>query len=112
LGCSLLVDEVHGLTLAFGSALLGGGVDYAVHLMFHLGHRGDRSVADVVTKVRPGLLLGAATTVVGLGGLALTSFPGMRELALFGSVGVGGSLLVTLVLVPAFGTRLPERRTR
>lgn len=111
LGCSLFVDEVHGLTLAFGSALLGVGVDYAVHLMFHLGLRGEQSVAAVVRKVRPGLVLGAATTAVGLAGLALTSFPGMRELALFGAVGVGGSLLITLVLVPAFVTRLPDRRT-
>ncbi|WP_266222362.1 MMPL family transporter [Paraliomyxa miuraensis] len=110
LGCSLLVEQVHGLTLAFGSALLGVGVDYAVHLMFHLGLRGERGAAEVVARVRPGLLLGAATTVVGLGGLGLTSFPGMRELALFGAVGVGGSLLVTLVLVPAFATRLPDRR--
>jgi predicted exporter len=112
LACSLLLDEVHGLTLAFGSALLGVGVDYAVHLMFHLGHPGTRSAAQVLARVRPGLLLGASTTVVGLGGLALTSFPGMRELALFGAVGIAGSLMVTLLVVPAFGGRLPERRAR
>lgn len=112
IGCSLLTSEVHGLTLAFGSALLGVGVDYAVHLMFHLGHPGARSPAEVVARVRPGLLLGAGTTIVGLAGLALTSFPGMRELALFGGVGVAGSLLVTLLVVPAFAGTLPASRPR
>lgn len=112
IGCSLLTSQVHGLTLAFGSALLGVGVDYAVHLMFHLGHRGQRTSAEVIARVRPGLLLGAGTTVVGLAGLALTSFPGMRELALFGTVGVAGSLVVTLLVVPAFAGDLPPSRVR
>lgn len=112
LACSLLVDEVHGLTLAFGAALLGVGVDYAVHLMFHLGHPGARTNAEVVTRIRPGLMLGAATTVAGLAGLALTTFPGMRELSLFGAVGIAGSLAVTLLVVPAFGAALPQRRMR
>jgi predicted exporter len=65
-----------------------------------------------VTRVRPALLLGAATTIVGLSGLALTRFPGMRELALFGAAGIAGSLLVTLLVVPAFGGALPPRRPR
>ncbi len=112
IGCSLLTSEVHGLTLAFGSALLGVGVDYAVHLMFHLSHPGSRTPAEVVARVRPGLLLGAGTTIVGLAGLALTSFPGMRELALFGTVGVGGSLAVTLLVVPAFAGGRPSSRAR
>ena len=112
LACTLLVQEVHGLTLAFGSALLGVGVDYAVHLMFHLSHPGSRTPSQVVAWVRPGLTLGAATTVVGLGGLALTTFPGMRELALFGAVGITGSLVVTVLVVPAFFTALPPRSLR
>ncbi|MBL4683528.1 MAG: hypothetical protein JKY37_02975, partial [Nannocystaceae bacterium] len=112
LACTLFIDEVHGLTLAFGSALLGVGVDYAVHLMFHLGHPGTRTPQQVVAWARPGLILGAATTVVGLSGLALTTFPGMRELALFGAVGIAGSLAVTLLVVPVFATALPPRRLR
>jgi predicted exporter len=109
---ALLTPEIHGISLAFGSALLGVGVDYAIHLMFHLDHAGNRSIAEVVRRVRPGLLLGAATTGVGLAGLALTTFPGMRELALLGTVGIAGSLAATLVLIPAFVGNLPQRRIR
>ncbi|MGH1346091.1 MAG: MMPL family transporter [Nannocystales bacterium] len=111
-GTAIVTPELHGISLAFGSALLGVGVDYAIHLMFHLDHRGDRSVTDVVRRVRPGLVLGALTTAVGLGGMALTSFPGMRELALLGTIGIAGSLTATLLLVPAFVGTLPKRRIR
>ncbi len=111
-GTVLVSPELHGISLAFGSALLGVGVDYAIHLMFHLDHAGKRPVAEVVRRVRPGLALGAATTAIGLAGMAMTSFPGMRELALLGSVGIGGSLLATLLIIPAFVGTLPRRRIR
>ncbi len=111
-GTALVTPQLHGISLAFGSALLGVGVDYAIHLMFHLDHRGDRSVSEVVRRVRPGLVLGALTTAVGLGGMALTSFPGMRELALLGTIGITGSLAATLLLIPAFVGTLPKRRVR
>ncbi|MBV1862738.1 MAG: MMPL family transporter [Nannocystaceae bacterium] len=109
---AIVAPEIHGISLAFGSALLGVGVDYAIHLMFHLDHARGRTVAEVVRRVRPGLLLGAATTCIGLAGLAMTTFPGMRELAVLGTVGIAGSLAATLVLIPAFVGTLPQRRIR
>lgn len=101
----LLFGEVHGITLAFGSALMGVCIDYTTHLVNH--HALDPNAAapgeaaGVVTLRRMwhGLLLGALTTAAGFAGLLTTSFPGIREIATFGVVGVLAALLATRFLV-------------
>lgn len=99
----LVFGQVHGLGLAFGSTLIGVAIDYVAHYMNHhqLAPHPDGPVATA-RRVWPGLALGAATTVAGLAGLAWTSFPGIRELAVFTSVGIVAALLVTRYLVPAW----------
>lgn len=105
--CLLLWGRVHGLTLAFGASLLGVCVDYPVHLLSHYRATGDGDGA--ARHVRAGLLLGAGTTLAGFGGLVFTSFPGIREIAVFSAVGVAAALTTTLVLVPALiGPRAPQ----
>lgn len=103
----LLFGQVHGLGLAFGSTLIGVAIDYVAHYMNHhaLAPHPDGPWGSV-RHIWPGLALGAATTVAGLAGLAWTSFPGIRELAVFTSVGIASALLVTRYLVPAW---MPER---
>jgi len=102
-----LWGRVHGLTLAFGASLLGVCVDYPVHLLSHYRATGDSEGA--ARHVRAGLLLGAGTTLAGFGGLVFTSFPGIREIAVFSTVGVAAALTTTLLLVPALITpREPE----
>jgi len=96
--CLLLWGRVHGLTLAFGASLLGICVDYPVHLLAHHRLLGDPDAAR--RAVRPGLLLGAGTTLAGFGGLVLTSFPGIREIAVFAAAGVAGALATTLFMIP------------
>lgn len=104
--CLLLWGQVHGLTLAFGAALLGICVDYPVHLIGHHRLLGDPD--EALRAVRPGLLLGAGTTLAGFAGLVLTSFPGIREIAVFAAAGVAGALATTLWLLPALlATRPP-----
>lgn len=107
--CRVVYGEVHGITLAFGSSLLGVGIDFVAHVVnHHVLEPGSGGGAGTVRRLRPGLVLGAATTVLGLAGLGLTSFPGMQELALFSATGVLAALVATLVLVPPF---LPARPT-
>ncbi len=97
--CLLLWGRIHGLTLAFGASLLGVCVDY----------RAGGDPDGAARHVRAGLFLGAGTTVAGFAGLVLTSFPGIREIAVFSAVGVAAALTTTLVLVPALlGPRDPE----
>lgn len=92
---TLLYESVHGLTLAFGSALIGVSVDYAIHLVNHHALAGQHGPQRSLATVWPGLLLGGLTTIAGLAGLAWTSFPGIREIAVFATVGVGSALMAT-----------------
>jgi predicted exporter len=98
----LIFGRVHGLGLAFGATLIGVAIDYVAHFMNHhvLAPAPGGAIASL-RRIWPGLALGAATTIAGLSGLAWTSFPGIRELAVFTSVGVLCALLATrYVLAP------------
>jgi predicted exporter len=102
--------EIHGLTLAFGSTLIGVCVDYPLHFLNHHslipspdGPRG------TLRRIRWALVLGAGTTLAGFVGLAGTSFPGMRELALFASAGIVAALAATYWLLPPLSAAVPPR---
>lgn len=98
----LLFGSVHGLTLAFGATLIGVAIDYPVHFFNH--HMLDPDPAGPggsMRRIWPGLRLGALTTVAGFIGLAWTSFPGLREMAVFACVGVLAALLSSRFLLPA-----------
>ena len=100
--CLILFGSVHGLTLAFGATLIGVCIDYSVHLINHhmLDPRREAPEASA-RRIAPGLWLGALTTVAGFAGLAWTSFPGLREIAVFASVGVLVAVLATRYWLPA-----------
>ncbi|MCA9537099.1 MAG: hypothetical protein KC593_25630 [Myxococcales bacterium] len=104
----LLFGSVHGLTLAFGATLIGVAIDYVAHYLNHhvLAPSPDGPYGSL-RRVGAGLFLGAATTIAGLSGLAWTSFPGIRQMALFTTVGVAGALVTTCVVVPAFMPAVP-----
>ncbi|WP_053238203.1 MMPL family transporter [Sandaracinus amylolyticus] len=99
--CRLVFGSVHGITFAFGSSLLGVGIDYVSHYVNHHVLEPDaRGPEATMRTIWPGLALGASTTIAGLAGLGWTAFPGMREMALFAAVGVTAALLSTRVMVP------------
>ncbi|MFO1076619.1 MAG: hypothetical protein U1E73_02715 [Planctomycetota bacterium] len=104
--CLLLFGTVHGLTLAFGSALIGVSVDYAVHFHCHQVFAphpdGPR---HTLRSIWNGLLLGAGTTVVGFVALVVSSFPGLRELAVFAAAGITAALVATWVFLPGLAAR-------
>jgi len=104
-----LFGSLHGLTLAFGSSLIGVGIDYAEHYFSHYTVSPDPAgpMASLV-RIWPGLVIGAVTTVAGLAGLAWTSFPGLREIAIFSSVGVVASLLATRLFLPPLMPAKPK----
>ncbi|MBL9100121.1 MAG: MMPL family transporter [Myxococcales bacterium] len=100
--CLLIFGSVHGLTLAFGATLIGVCIDYSVHLLnHHLLDRRREGAEASARRIAPGLWLGALTTIAGFAGLAWTSFPGLREVAVFASVGVLVAALATLYWLPA-----------
>lgn len=104
--CQLLFGSVHGLTLAFGAALIGVTIDYAVH--FHCHHvfaPGARGPRDTLRGIWTPLVIGAATTVVGFLALAISTFPGLRQLAVFAIFGVTAALFATRAFLPGLAAR-------
>lgn len=100
---SLLVfGHLDGITLGFGAALIGVVIDYPVLLLAHARLGGDAGMAAVLRRVRPGVVLGALTTMASFAGLGLTTIPGLRQLAFFAVTGVTAALLVTLLVLPPF----------
>jgi predicted exporter len=93
--------RVHGMTLAFGTTLLGVCSDYPVHLIGHhlLAPAGQRGIVTARASW-PAIRLGGMTTIAGLAGLGIAGFPGIRELAVFSAVGVLASLVATRHIVP------------
>lgn len=110
---SLLVfGRIHGLTLAFGASLIGVCIDYPIHLFSHHTLEPDPSGAiGTARRIRPGMLVGALTTVAGFVGLGWTSFPGVREIGVFAAVGVLAALLATLWLLPPLMADRPRAVT-
>ena len=98
-----LPDPLHGITLAFGFVLIGVAIDYPIHLINHhaLGPP-ERTIERSVKKIWPSLILSAATTTFAFLALALSEFPGLREMGLFAAVGVPVSAAVTLLGLSAF----------
>jgi predicted exporter len=79
-----------------------------VHLMNHHVLVPGETPQASLRVIRPGLILGAATTVAGLAGLAWTSFPGIRQMAVFTSVGVAVALVLTMLVLPPFLPAAPK----
>ena len=112
--CGLVIlGNIDGLTMAFGASLMGIAIDYSNHLLIHNRLSASPETPSItVRRIRPSLMLGAATTIASFGGLAVTAFPAFREMSLFASIGVGAALLASLKLLPAllpFSPALPDR---
>ena len=105
LGCFFLFGSVHGLTLVFGTSLLGVGIDYAEHYYAHFALEPDVGAVAMMRRVWPGLFMGALTTIVGLAGLAWADFPGAIQMAVFSTLAVAGALAGTRLLLPPW---MPE----
>ena len=96
----LVFGEIHGLTLAFGTSLLGVGIDYAEHYFSHFALTPEYGPLPVMRAIWPGLWMGALTTILGFSGLGVTGFPGVRQIAFFSAVAIVGALVGTRWLLP------------
>ncbi|MBK7948121.1 MAG: MMPL family transporter [Deltaproteobacteria bacterium] len=93
--------RLHGITLAFGAALIGVAIDYVVHLYCHhtiVSPGGDPR--ESLRAIAWPLATGAVTTLAGFGALAASSLAGLREVACFAVVGIFVAFVVTLMVVP------------
>ena len=93
----LYFGSVHGITLGFGSTLIGEAVDYAIYFLIQARAGGWRAwVASGWPTVRLGLL----TSVCGFAALVFSGFPGLAQLGVFSVAGLLGAALATRFVLP------------
>jgi len=95
-------EVVHGVTLGFGTTLIGEAVDYSIYL-FVQSERGRD--ADWIAEFWPTIRLGVLTSVCGFAALMFSGFPGLAQLGLYSICGLIAAALVTRFVLPAL---LPE----
>src|SRR5258708_32475776 len=102
----LCFGNIHIITFAFGSSLIGVAVDYP--LLYLASHRTAGQVWDpqgALRQISPSLLLGAATTLMGYVALSLAPFPGFREIGLVSSIGLCAAFITVMRLLPGLLTQ-------
>ena len=104
---SLAYGTVFGITVGFGSALIGEAVDYSIYYFVQSGRGG---VEDWKQRFWPTIRLGVLTSMAGFGALLFSGFPGLAQLGLYSLAGVLTAALVTRFLLPTLaGTSAPVR---
>tara|TARA_R110001583_G_scaffold127716_2_gene279408 strand:+ start:17442 stop:19826 length:2385 start_codon:yes stop_codon:yes gene_type:complete len=93
---SLGFGVVHGLTLGFGTTLIGEAVDYAIYLFVQRGQPQDSR-----NGFWPTIRLGLLTSACGFVALLASGFPGLAQLGLYSLAGLIAAALMTRYLLPA-----------
>jgi predicted exporter len=105
---SLGFGVVHGITLGFGTALIGEAVDYSIYLFM----QSDRASNDAterhsdiwrktwIASVWPTVRLGVLTSVFGFAALLLSGFPGLAQLGLYSMAGLIAAAAMTRYVLP------------
>lgn len=91
---SLGFGQVHGLTLGFGTTLIGEAVDYAIYLFVQ---RPGPAAARLFWRT---IWLGLLTSVAGFMALMASGFPGLAQLGLYSTCGLITAVLVTRYVLP------------
>lgn len=100
LACQALFGEIHGITIAFGTSLLGVGLDYVEHYYAHFVLTPSVPATTTMKQVAPSLVLGALTTIIGFIGIAASGLMGLRQMAVFSMIAIVASMVATCWIVP------------
>ncbi len=101
---SLGFGVVHGITLGFGTTLIGEAVDYSIYLFVQSTQPAYREPAGDhgrwVATFWPTIRLGMLTSVVGFATLLFSGFPGLAQLGLYSVTGIAVAAGVTRFVLP------------
>ena len=101
---SLSFGNVHGITLGFGTTLIGEAVDYAIYYLIQArpavgGAPGSGSQRWLVENW-PTVRLGLLTSLCGFAALVFSGFPGLAQLGVFSIAGLTAAALATRCVFP------------
>lgn len=94
---SLGFGNVHGITIGFGTTLIGEAVDYSIYYFVQ-----SRAGSDDDWRVRfwPTIRLGVLTSLFGFASLLFSGFPGLAQLGLYSMSGLVAAAAVTRFVLP------------
>src|SRR3569832_32146 len=100
---SLGFGVVHGITLGFGTTLIGEAVDYSIYL-FVQSRQAALSESDAsrnwIAELWPTIRLGGLISIVGFSSLLLSSIPGQTQQGLYSIAGLVTAAMVTRFILP------------
>ncbi|MGZ5215039.1 MAG: MMPL family transporter [Caldimonas sp.] len=112
---SLGFGQVHGMTLGFGTTLIGEAVDYAIYYLIQTrasspaaGEAADGEGAPATRWLRqswPTVRLGLFTSLIGFAALVFAGFPGLAQLGVFSIAGLAAAAATTRFVFPTIAPR-------
>jgi predicted exporter len=118
---ALADGTVHGLTLGFGTTLIGEAVDYPIYLFVQSSRAAqtiraartpgtagatrdeDDAMRAWTVAYWPTIRLGVLTSVCGFSSMLFSGFPGLVQLGLYSTAGLAAAALVTRFVLPRLG---------
>lgn len=102
---SLVFGTVHGLTLGFGTTLIGEAVDYSIYLFVQsarpsAGPEVRASLHAWIAAYWPTIRLGMLTSVCGFASMLFSGFPGLVQLGVYSIAGLVAAAAVTRYVLP------------
>lgn len=107
--CIAVYGELHLITLVFGASLIGEAVDYAIqYFAAHVDAGLNWQPLQELDRMKTGLSVALATSLLGYGALAFSPFLAMSQMALFAMVGLTTAWLGVFLFMP-WWMRLPTK---
>ncbi|MCD8317555.1 MAG: hypothetical protein LUC45_01280 [Paraprevotella sp.] len=97
---ALMRDGISLIVIGIGSVIIGIAVNYPLHFIDHL--KPETNMREALKEMIPPLLVGNITTVSAFLCLVLLDAQAMRDLGLFGSLMLIGTILFVLIGLPVF----------
>lgn len=97
---ALLHDNVSVIVIGISSVILGIAVNYPLHLIAHLGHT--PNIKSALKEIVPPLVVGNITTVGAFLALVPLKSVALRDLGLFSSFLLIGTIIFVLTYLPHF----------
>jgi predicted RND superfamily exporter protein len=111
---ALTVGGLNALSLAFAALCIGMGMDALIHITARTrefsGESPTQQIQAAIQALAPAMLAASLTTVAAFLCFSRSSFAGLSQTGLLAASGLAITLLLTLVLVPAFSALVPGKR--
>ena len=103
---TLLFDSVHGITIVFGSTLIGICIDYSTHyfISYASKYRGNNSNPNfsAIHTISRSLFFGYLTTAAVFAVLFFSRLRFLQEIAVFSFTGITSAYLISVFVIPQF----------